>query len=464
MVAMTRLVPLALAALLLIPAGAEARSRAGLARAVKPTVVRSVMVFESESGALTGPSDVRFDGGRVLAIEPPGTTAPSKGMVEVDGAGKTLLPGLIESHAHVLGDGDFIPGMRLPDVELAFTSAIACGVTTVVDTGDWERPLLTWQRRLRRGAAGPALYFVGRVVTVPGGHPAALLKEFAPPSVHAFVDRNLVTQVASADEVEAVIAQRVAIGARAVKLVLDDLPPGVPQMDDALLAAIVKEAHASELEVWAHVGEPEDITQGLVAGVDLFVHVPNRGVIRDEDVAEMARRDVPIMTTLHVFRRIAELARKDVALSALEQDLAHPRPMRAYAEELADYEIPAAMTGFATANAAGQAGMSASVKKLHDAGVRLLAGSDTSNVGSFLGPGLHHELDLLVEAGLTPAEALTAATWTPGTHLDPDALFGAVRVGWQADLLLVDGDPTADLSVVHAPVAVWVDGRAVRPR
>ncbi len=459
---MTRAALLVLALALLLPTSSQARSRAGLERAPVPTVVRGVHVFEAETGTLTGPFDVVLDGGRILTLEAPGTRPVGKGVREVDGAGKTLLPGLVESHAHVLGDGDIHPNRQLPDVQLALTSAIACGVTTVVDTADWERPLLAWLRRLDRGAAGPKLYIVGRMVTVPGGHPAALIKEFLPPSLHAFVDRNLVTQVGSVEQIPSLVEQRVAMGATALKVALDDLPPGVPQMDDATLAAIVREAHARELPVWAHVGEPEDVTQGLAAGVDLFVHIPNRGVIRDEDVAVLAARGVPVMTTLHVFRRIAELARRDVALSDLERALAHPRPLAAYAEGLDHYEIPEAMRAFAEANADGQAAMLESVRKLHAAGVPLLAGSDTSNVGSFLGPGLHHELDLLVEADLTPAQALTAATWTPGTVLDEEALFGAVRPGWQADLVLVEGDPTQGLAPVHRPLAVWVDGRAVR--
>ena len=461
---MIRLLVLVLVLATLHPAPVEARSRASLERRAVPTVVRNVFVFESESGTRVGPYDVHLAGGSILRLAGPAEIPGADGARQVDGTGLTLLPGLIECHAHVLGDGDFVPAVHLPDAELALTSAIASGVTTVVDVGSWEKPLIGLIRRIDNGSAGPAIVYSGRIATVAGGHPAAMMKALSPTAVHGFIDRNLVTQLSSPEAAAAVVAQRVSVGARALKIVLDDLPGGTPQMGDDILNALIFESHAIGLEVWAHVGEPEDVTQGLRAGVDAFVHIPNRGVLRDRDVAEMAARDIPIVSTLHVFRRLDQLRSKDVKLSPLERAFAHPRPVRAYDTQLHDYVIPETMTDYLTENREGQAASLESVRKLKAAGVRILAGSDTNNVGSFLGPGLHHELDLLVEAGLTPGDALQAATWTAGSWVDDDALIGAVRPGWQADLLLVAGDPTQDLATVHRPLVVWVNGRVVRPK
>ncbi len=97
---------------------------------------------------------------------------------------------------------------------------------------------------------------------------------------------------------------------------------------------------------------------------------------------------------------------------------------------------------------------------LHQYGVTVLVGSDTPLMGIPTGAGLHHELDLLHASGMSPAEVLVAATWH-NSRLFGEVDFGAIEEGWQADVLLVNGDPTRDLSAVHDIKAVWVDGRFV---
>jgi len=95
------------------------------------------------------------------------------------------------------------------------------------------------------------------------------------------------------------------------------------------------------------------------------------------------------------------------------------------------------------------------------AGVVVLVGSDSPNVGHPAGVGMHHELDQLREAGFSAAELLSTATWDNSRFLDPEATFGAIRPGWEADLLLVDGDPVADPDAIHRIRGVWADGRRV---
>ena len=91
----------------------------------------------------------------------------------------------------------------------------------------------------------------------------------------------------------------------------------------------------------------------------------------------------------------------------------------------------------------------------------LLVGSDSPGLGLAAGPATHRELALLVAAGMTPSEALSAATQHNHRFLDPNADAGLVEVGWDADLLLVRGDPTNDITATTEIAAVWVDGRLV---
>lgn len=114
-----------------------------------------------------------------------------------------------------------------------------------------------------------------------------------------------------------------------------------------------------------------------------------------------------------------------------------------------------------------EAGIVTSVKALHAAGVPLLAGTDASNPGTTWGASMHGELELLVAAGLTPADALASATATPARAFGLGDR-GRIARGLRADLLLVDGDPTRDIRATRRIVAVWRGGvrlaRAVRAR
>jgi imidazolonepropionase-like amidohydrolase len=111
--------------------------------------------------------------------------------------------------------------------------------------------------------------------------------------------------------------------------------------------------------------------------------------------------------------------------------------------------------------AAGHDARVDNVARLRAAGARILVGSDSPNLGLAAGVGTHRELDLLRDTGMTAAEVLSAATWANSRWLDPDARFGAIRAGWEADLVLVDGDPTVDPGAIHAIREVWIDGKRV---
>ena len=100
------------------------------------------------------------------------------------------------------------------------------------------------------------------------------------------------------------------------------------------------------------------------------------------------------------------------------------------------------------------------ISKLHQAGIPILAGTDAPNPGTVHGASMHHELRLLVQAGLTPSEALAAATSLPKRHFKLSDR-GEIAIGMKADLMLVQGDPTADIEALARLVGVWKDGHEV---
>jgi len=348
--------------------------------------VRGARVFDGERAI--GVADVLVEGGRIAAVGR-GLSIPA-GVPVIDGSGKTLLPGLIDSHVHAFGD--------------ARKDALRFGVTTELDMfSDWHGLAAA---RAQRESLDPTteadLWSAGTLATAAGGHGT----QFG----------ITVPTLSRPDEAEAWVAARVAEGSDWIKIVREDGSAygagGIPTLDARTAAALVAAAHAHGLLAVMHVSTLASAREGLDAGVDGFAHVFHDRPADDDFVALARRRGAFVVPTLVLF------------------------------------------SGADRANAQG------SVRRLHAAGVAILAGTDAPNVGTRHGASLHDELERLVEAGLRPDQALAAATSRPA------AIFrlgdrGRIARGMRADLLLVDGDPLRDIRATRSIARIWKNGAPV---
>ena len=349
-------------------------------------------------------------------------------MPVIDGAGKTLLPGLIDAHVHAWGD--------------AQRDMARFGVTSGFDMhGDAQRlPGLRRQRESGATRDRADLWAAGHAVTAPGGHGTQY--GFPVPTIDAGTD------------IDAFVGQRVDEGADFIKLIIEDLgaygsPRRLPTLSSPQVAAVIKAAHARKRMAVAHVAKLDDARMAIDAGADGLVHVFTDAVADDAFIAAMRARDAFIVPTLSVVaslagsgegKALAADARIAPLLTAgqlgtLSRDFGKPAPAR----------LQHALD---------------SVRRLHAAGVDILAGSDAPNPGTAHGASLHHELQLLVRAGLTPAQALAAATSVPARRFGI-ADRGRIAPGQRADLVLVDGDPLADIAATRAIAMVWKNGHRI---
>jgi len=205
----------------------------------------------------------------------------------------------------------------------------------------------------------------------------------------------------------------------------------------------------------AHIGRFADARDAAQAGVAAWVHGVYAETLDEPDVRELAGFGIPMAPTLVAFESYALVNDFARVATPLEREIAPAELLQAFnepPEDLAPYD--SFQPFLRLLREQRQVGR-ANVRRLHEAGVVILAGSDTQS-GVIPGAGLHRELALLVEAGLTPAEALRAATLDPARFLeqteDPDV--GQVREGKRADLLLVEGDPTRDIAAASRIRAV----------
>ncbi|WP_067970503.1 amidohydrolase family protein [Nocardiopsis trehalosi] len=376
------------------------------------TRIRGVRVFDGAS--TTARTDVLVDG-PVIAADDGGPVD-----AEVDGTGRTLLPGLIDAHTHVFDGG----------LELALRS----GVTTELDMFCLP-PNLARQRRLAAERDDVAdLRSAGVLATAPGGHPSQLMDAFGAEEAAALGDgAGAFDTVAGAGQARAFVAARVAEGADYLKVVVDDgALSGArrPTLDAATLAALVEAAHDAGLAVVAHALSAAEVGAALDAGVDGLAHVFCDAAPGDPAAEELAARaadhGVFAVTTLAYFE----------AIGGSDPDHAHG---------------DAAGPGDALSNAAH------AVRVLHRAGVPLLAGTDANPFAPAHGAGMLRELVLLGAAGLAPEEVLAAATAEPARRFGLTDR-GRIAPGLRADLLLVDGDPTRDLAAVGRATDVWRRG------
>lgn len=355
--------------------------------------------------------------GKILSIA---ATSPPGAAVTIDGAGKTALPGLIDVHVHMLlgiTEADTRASIER-GLDERLQAFVRHGVTTVKSASDPTELILGVRQDLRDGTrVGPRLLVVGPSFTAPGGHPAGTICRG-----DAWCRANRAAEVGSEEQARSEVRRLAANGVDAIKVVYSDGEPefnsSFPKLSREIVQAIVVEARSFGLPVTAHVTDESLTLEALAAGVSGVEHGPNTTL--DSDA----------------------LGR---ALKSPERSL-----------------VPTLATLAARATPSLQM-RSRTVAALHGAGVRIVVGTDTRLQ---MPPGLStiRELELLVNAGLSPEDALAAATTVAARHLEMEREIGSLEPGMAADILLVRGDPLRNIEDLHQVDAVVQSGRvAFRP-
>jgi imidazolonepropionase-like amidohydrolase len=385
---------------------------------------RADIAFDGER-ALPHGALVLVDDGVIVGVEAASFPAPDGCEVTDHPA---LLPGLIDTHVHLCGDNsptalDRIPGLspdELQDViDSALRQQLAAGVTTVRDLGDHEWAVL--DRRGREGP-GPTVLAAGPPITSPGGH-----------------CHSLGGEAAGTGALRRAVVERAERGADVVKIMTSGgaMTAGTDmlacQFTPEELRAVVDEAHRHGLPVTAHAHSLAAVEDSVAAGVDGIEHcsclTPGGSRLPDQLAQRLAEGNPVVCPTLGKVPGIEPppvvKARLEAAGTSYEQHLPH-------------------------------------VAALYRAGAVLTAGTDAG-----IGPSKRHGLvpwavaDLVQECGMSPVEALAAATGVAARACGLGGRTGRLAAGIDADLLLVDGDPLTDITSLQRPRVVVSRGREV---
>ncbi len=369
--------------------------------------------------------------------------------------GRFLIPGLFDSHVHLGGSGGVGGGLveqsderQIHDLQ----AYLASGVTSVVSLTD-DPVALSRLRSLVAAAKmrSPRVFFAGASITAPEGHPAEMFG-FVP----GLADQ-LTRQVKTPEEARAAVKELAGRSVDLIKLVLE---PGyskrpLPRLDLESFKAAVEEAKERGLKVTVHVGTDEDARAAISHGADGIEHSP-RG-LSAETIALMAAKKVTFTPTLTVYdfewkRRFIQSGDPTLQRLVIPEVLAGLLdPVGRFQELMNDTEIMQGLDrNFAT-------GMT-SVQAASRAGVTIIAGSDAGNPATFHGLALIHELELLARAGLPLSEVLLAGTSRPATRLGQRTL-GRIERGAVADMVVLGGDPLADVAAYRDVRNVYLGGR-----
>ena len=407
----------------------------------RPVLIDDVRLVSMVPGAPQAQSGraVLVENGRIVSVGAAGSVEPPAGALTVEGSGMTLMPGLIDAHIH-LND----------EAELA--AYLAHGVTGIRNMSGYPFHTSLAIRLVSGNLLGPDFQTTGRILNSPGPNESVL--------------QHLVTTAA---EARAAVRAQYRAGFRTVKVYSNlQREPYEAILDEAAQLGMAVTGHTPEgIRTAGIPGErPFDIAweASLGQGFTTLEHVETivwHGLRDDLDesrmrdlAARLAESGEPVTPTLIAHRRLVLIAESDGAY--LERPGSETiNPFVRFVEQGAEAYWSGADTSgyerphtdfFVTATGL-----------LHDAGVPLIAGTDAGGFGIIPGASLARELELLVDAGLSPHEALAAATRVSADVLGFDET-GRIAPGYRANLTLLPADPLRDIGAVERPAGVMIRG------
>jgi imidazolonepropionase-like amidohydrolase len=426
----------------------------GSARAAPAVVLEGARLIDGTGRPVRDNAALVIEGDRITAVGTTGKLARPKGARVIDVHGRTIMPGLISAHSHVglvTGTANRADAYTREAVEHAAVLYEQYGVTSVVTLGLNRDLVFELRDQQKQGKfPGASIFTAGRGIGAPGGPPP---QPVAPDQIY---------RAATVDEARAQVRELAGHHVDLVKIWVDDNFGKLAKMQPDVYGAVIDECHKHGLRVAAHVFYLADAKALVAAGVDVLAHSVRDLPVDAELVRALKSRGVFYIPTLSVDESFFVFAEQPQVLDdeffkrAVSPELVQMFQSQAYRDKVkANPSVPKEKAAFAVAQG--------NLKTLHAAGVHVAFGTDSgANPERIPGWGEHHELELMVRAGLSPMDAIVAATQTSAAVIKASDR-GTLEAGKRADFLVLAADPTADIRNTRQLVSVWHGGREIAP-
>ena len=427
-------------------------------------VIRNANIVDVETGEIQQNKHVEIRGGEIAGIYD--QQADLAAVETINGSGKYVIPGLWDMHVHFRG-GDSLAAENKALLDLY----VANGVTTVRDAGgDLTTSIMDWRKKIqRRELVGPHIYTSGPKLDGPDARWAGSLELGSPDEVPAAIDS---LQELNADYVKlysSTISAEVYLAA-----IQEAEQQGLPVTGHMPFSVDFNEAVANGLDATEHMyyllkgasGQEEAITQNVANGTYGFWRALNDAIdTYDEEAAnqtyeQMADAGTAVVPTLHIGKVLAYLNEEDHSDDPYLNYIG-PGIQETYQGRL---EAARSQSKEATMRRRNLRSVFMDmIPNIYEAGVPILAGSDSGPFNSFVYPGtsLHKELEQLVAAGLSPLAALRTSVTNGPEFFGVSDHYGQVQQGYAADLLLLNGNPLEDISNTQDIHSVVLHGKSM---
>jgi imidazolonepropionase-like amidohydrolase len=433
---------------------------AGAQPSATTAIVGGTLVNSDGSPPLPN-SVIVLRGERIVAVGSAENITIEPNARRFDAAGKWITPGLIDAHVHFFQSGGLYARPDIIDLrgrvpysaEIEMTRAritdtfaryLRAGITSVADVGG---PMWNFDVRelARSTAVAPRVAAAG-----------PLLSPFQPLELAS--DDPPIVLAQSPHEARELVRRQAERRPDFIKIWYVPTDESYELYLPTVRAAI-EESHAHGIRVAVHATELETARAAVLAGADVLVHGVEDRDADDAFVRELRQNDVIYTTTLSVYEGYGEALTQQVKLTAADYALGDPFAAGSLFDLAAIPmdELPPAFAVSPGERAPPPTNTIAlrNLRRVHDAGVTVALGTDAGNIGTLHASSLQRELELMREAGLTPAQALRAATQGGARALGRSSEVGAIAPGMLADLVVLDADPLLDvrnLLAVHRVV------------
>jgi imidazolonepropionase-like amidohydrolase len=390
------------------------------------------------------------ENGRIVRIaENPADMKAPAGARRIDLAGKTVMPLLVDTHVHlgyqkglVFAADNFTRDTIADQLDRYLYAGVGAVLSLGTDPGTLPFQVRADQAAGRLG--GSTWLTAGRGIAAPNAGPGT-------PELKASA-----YGVTTEEETRRAVREQTANKVDFIKIWVDDRNGTVPKLDPALSRAVIDEAHKQGTRVIAHVFYLEDAKDLARAGVDGFAHLVRDREVDDELVALVKSRNIFVMPNLAIIENGAHASPPAWLADPLLRETS-PAEVIARVGETFGRRPPDAVARAQRTYAA----MQRTLARLNAAGVTIVLGTDDGAVRDhFYAYTAHRELRLMVEAGMSPAQGLTAATKTSADVLRLTDR-GRLEPGSRADLLVLDANPLDDIAHTTRIAAVYQNGVAV---